>query len=243
MWFDGEWESTWTKELGASLLEHVHALQPDTLVNSRVSPQPPPPTEGQMVRPKYGDFGTPEQKVPDRGVPGVDWESCITMNGNWGFNRADEELEVGVATGRAARGDVVEGRQSPAQRGPRWQRCHAGAQRGAVAGARRLDARASSTAIHGTSASPFDGTPVPCDACGESAALLSAVVAHGRELLLPGVQTLPTRGAMMGARDVTRCRCVAWIVPAWSSRCPRDRPIAICSVLALDMPSAIPSAY
>ncbi len=36
-----------------------------------------------------GDFGTPEQEVPREALPGVDWESCITLNDHWGFNAAD----------------------------------------------------------------------------------------------------------------------------------------------------------
>lgn len=35
-----------------------------------------------------GDFGTPEQFVPATGYQG-DWETCMTMNGHWGYNAAD----------------------------------------------------------------------------------------------------------------------------------------------------------
>jgi len=241
MWFDGEWESTWTKELGASLLEHVHALQPDTLVNSRVGPQPPSPVEGQMTRPTYGDFGTPEQKIPDRGVPGVDWESCITMNGNWGFNRADENwksvtrlvellvetsskggnllLNVGPDGSGATPTPSVERLQGLAD----WMRVH-------------------KSAIHGTSASPFDGTPFRATRVGNRLNCFLQSWPTDTELLLPGVQTLPTRAFMMGTRDgdalpVRRVdRGLVVTLPAQ----PSD---AICSVLTLDMPAAIPSVY
>ncbi len=37
-----------------------------------------------------GDFGTPEQEIPENGFPGVDWESCITMNDHWGYNKNDQ---------------------------------------------------------------------------------------------------------------------------------------------------------
>jgi alpha-L-fucosidase len=37
-----------------------------------------------------GDFGTPEQRIPPRGLPGVDWESCMTMNDTWGFKSYDD---------------------------------------------------------------------------------------------------------------------------------------------------------
>lgn len=43
----------------------------------------------QQRDPKYGDFITPEQHVPDTGIPGVDWETCMTMNTTWGFNEHD----------------------------------------------------------------------------------------------------------------------------------------------------------
>ncbi len=37
-----------------------------------------------------GDFGTPEQQVPPEGLPGVDWETCMTMNDTWGYKSYDE---------------------------------------------------------------------------------------------------------------------------------------------------------
>ena len=40
-----------------------------------------------------GDFGTPEQQIPATGLPGVDWESCITMNDNWGYNKHDKNFK------------------------------------------------------------------------------------------------------------------------------------------------------
>ena len=36
-----------------------------------------------------GDFGTPEQQIPATGLPGVDWESCMTMNDTWGYKSDD----------------------------------------------------------------------------------------------------------------------------------------------------------
>jgi len=34
-----------------------------------------------------GDFSTPEQFIPAQGIPGKDWESCMYMNGTWGYKR------------------------------------------------------------------------------------------------------------------------------------------------------------
>src|SRR6185295_6657851 len=36
LWFDGQWEGTWTHERGLDLAAHVHKLQPDCIINNRV---------------------------------------------------------------------------------------------------------------------------------------------------------------------------------------------------------------
>jgi alpha-L-fucosidase len=36
----------------------------------------------------YGDYGTPEQRIPANGLP-YPWETCMTMNTTWGFRAAD----------------------------------------------------------------------------------------------------------------------------------------------------------
>jgi alpha-L-fucosidase len=37
-----------------------------------------------------GDTETPEQHIPATGYPGRDWETCMTMNGTWGFKSYDQ---------------------------------------------------------------------------------------------------------------------------------------------------------
>jgi len=40
---------------------------------------------------RAGDYGTPEQEIPPTGFgSGVDWESCMTMNNHWGYNKNDQ---------------------------------------------------------------------------------------------------------------------------------------------------------
>jgi alpha-L-fucosidase len=36
-----------------------------------------------------GDLETPEQYIPATGIPGKNWESCMTMNDTWGFKKND----------------------------------------------------------------------------------------------------------------------------------------------------------
>jgi alpha-L-fucosidase len=89
MWFDGEWEATWNHELGQALYDLCLELQPDVLVNNRVDVgrggMGGMTEDGRFA----GDFGTPEQEIPATGLPGVDWETCMTMNDHWGWNKAD----------------------------------------------------------------------------------------------------------------------------------------------------------
>ncbi len=90
LWFDGEWESTWTSELGQDLYRYVRSLQPDIIINNRVGKG----REGMAGLTKKGnyagDFGTPEQEIPSTGLPEVDWETCMTMNDHWGYNKHDQ---------------------------------------------------------------------------------------------------------------------------------------------------------
>jgi len=93
LWFDGEWESTWSEERGKDLYQYVRNLQPDIIINNRV-------TSGRSGMAGLtddgafgGDYGTPEQEIPPTGLPGVDWESCMTMNDHWGYCRADKNFK------------------------------------------------------------------------------------------------------------------------------------------------------
>ncbi len=92
LWFDGEWESTWTRELGAALADRVRSLQPNIVINNRVRP-PGERTRRKARRGGARRFRHARTEDSRRGLPGVDWESCITMNDNWGFNRADRNLK------------------------------------------------------------------------------------------------------------------------------------------------------
>jgi len=89
MWFDGEWEKSWTHEMGKDLYQYMRDLKPDIIVNNRVDKGRhgmAGMSKGNQYR---GDFCTPEQQIPAKGLPGVDWESCMTMNRHWGWNKAD----------------------------------------------------------------------------------------------------------------------------------------------------------
>jgi alpha-L-fucosidase len=89
LWFDGEWESTWNMKRGADLAAFVRSLNGNIIINNRVDGGRSGMagfSEGGM---SAGDYGTPEQEIPPKGLPGVDWETCMTMNDHWGFNDHD----------------------------------------------------------------------------------------------------------------------------------------------------------
>jgi alpha-L-fucosidase len=91
MWFDGEWESAWTHEAGKDLYQYVRSLKPDIIINNRVD-KGRRGMQGMTKDGEFrGDFGTPEQEIPHTGIPGVNWESCMTMNRHWGWNKNDRD--------------------------------------------------------------------------------------------------------------------------------------------------------
>jgi alpha-L-fucosidase len=90
LWFDGEWIGDWTSSHGKDMYNYVRNLQADIIINNRVD-------KGRMGMQGLtkdgdfaGDYGTPEQEIPDTGMPGVDWESCMTMNDTWGYKSYDD---------------------------------------------------------------------------------------------------------------------------------------------------------
>ncbi len=78
------------------LLAEVRAKQPRITMNNRLFRIPEAGFTGMgtnaiaaQLDPKYGDFITPEQHIPATGMPGVDWETCMTMNTTWGYSEHD----------------------------------------------------------------------------------------------------------------------------------------------------------
>src|SRR6266498_2707396 len=76
---DGQGPATWMLANGEELETYVRGLKPDLIINNRVGKR----------RVVDGDFETPEQEIPADQVEGQPWESCMTINGHWGFARYD----------------------------------------------------------------------------------------------------------------------------------------------------------
>jgi alpha-L-fucosidase len=75
LWYDVDWPldaKGWESE---KMNEMVFKLQPEIIVNNRNG--------------LPGDFSTPEQHI-SASKEGRAWESCMTMNDSWGYQRADD---------------------------------------------------------------------------------------------------------------------------------------------------------
>src|SRR3954463_12945030 len=70
----------------AEKLQAQLALQPKIITNDR------------LKRPNFpGDFKTPEQRIPNLAeLDGKDWETCMTMNGTWGYKSYDDKWKSSV---------------------------------------------------------------------------------------------------------------------------------------------------
>jgi alpha-L-fucosidase len=237
MWFDGEWESTWTRELGLALADRCRTLAPDLIINSRVAPKQSSGLNSKLARAEIGDFSTPEQEIPDRGIPGVDWESCVTMNGNWGYNRADHNFKsvpklVSMLVETASKGGNLLLNVGPTGEGlvpdesvvrlkgiGDWMRLHA-------------------DAIRGTDASPFENAGFRATRKGK---LLYSFIPEwpaSREFVLPGVRAVPHRAWMMG--DRSRHPLAARQVEAGVAiSLPERASDPVCSVLACEFAAPV----
>ncbi|WP_299669117.1 alpha-L-fucosidase [uncultured Polaribacter sp.] len=89
VWFDGDWIADYTTEMGKELYDFIREIQPNTIINNRVD-KGRKGMEGMDEDGNFaGDFGTPEQEIPATGIDS-DWESCMTMNGSWGYKPSDK---------------------------------------------------------------------------------------------------------------------------------------------------------
>jgi alpha-L-fucosidase len=159
LWFDGEWEGTWTHEKGKALYDHVRGLDPDIIVNNRVDTGRSG-MEGITREGDYrGDYGTPEQQIPATGLgDGVDWETCMTMNNTWGYKKNDDNWK--------SEADLVRKLVDIASKGGNFLLNVGPTGEGEIPGTsvERLEAvgawmKVNGRAIHGTQANPFPEPP------------------------------------------------------------------------------------
>ncbi len=233
LWFDGQWENTWTYERGADLYEYVRGLQPNIIINDRVGTgQPRQP--GQR---RYGDYTTPEQTIPANGLgAGVDWETCMTLNNTWGFKKSDHDWKSTTTLVRNLIDCASKGGNYLLNVGPTGE--------GVIpeASVERLKEvgrwlKANGEGIYGTTASPFS-RPLPWGRCTKKAGADTTTLylhvfdwpADG-ELLVPGLQNEAKSASLLA--DPQKALKTEHRENGLAITLPRSAPDAIASTIAL----------
>jgi alpha-L-fucosidase len=78
LWYDVDWPLTPEQWESKQMNDMVFKLQPDIIVNNRNG--------------LPGDFSTPEQHI-SASEKGRAWETCMTMNDSWGYQKADDDFK------------------------------------------------------------------------------------------------------------------------------------------------------
>ena len=94
MWFDYSFDDyTGEKWKANELVSMIRKYQPDIILDNRLTTNEGSSTKQRMLK-TVGDFESPEQGIPD--APLVDkynnplpWETCLTLNGGWGYTELD----------------------------------------------------------------------------------------------------------------------------------------------------------
>jgi alpha-L-fucosidase len=95
LWFDFSFDDKRGEAWRAKdLVAMVRELQPHILMNNRLTGS----HEASNLGGDYGEINTPEQMIPAEGLTDtagnpVVWESCITLNDHWGYNRDDRNFK------------------------------------------------------------------------------------------------------------------------------------------------------
>ena len=237
-WFDGEWENPWTHDRGVDLYNYVRGLQPDIIINNRVGKARSGMAGMDQGAQRVGDYGTPEQEIPAKGFgTGVDWESCMTMNNHWGYNKNDQNWKSAATLVRNLIDCASKGGNYLLNIGPtsEGEFPPASIERLAEIGDWM---KVNSESIYGTTASPFDSTP--WGRCTQKA--LSGGVTRlylhvydwpkSGKLTLNGLANKPLKASLLGSTAPLK------LEPGNNSvvvSLPSEAPNKIASVVALDI--------
>ena len=233
LWFDGEWIPEWNNDRGRDLYNYVRGIKPGLIVNNRVgngrNGMNGMDKEGRVG---LGDFGTPEQEVPATGLPGLDWETCMTVNENWGFQSFDDNWKSPQQLVRTLIDIAAKGGNLLLNVGPN---AAGEIPRESVTRLREMGdwMNVNGAAIYATSVSPF-GEP----AWGRYTVKPGIVYAHvfdwPKDLSLPltGVKEMPRSAYMLADHKPV---IIEQTGGGFVAKLPKRAPSSIASVIVLEM--------
>jgi alpha-L-fucosidase len=171
----------------------LYAMQPGVIINDRCAlPM---------------DFATPEQQVPDKDIPARPWETCMTMNGSWGYKAADQKWKSAQVLIRTLADVASKGGNFLLNVGPDGT--------GVIPApsVERLQAvgkwmEVNGESIYGTTASPFPKPPfwgrytLRQDAKGRATLYVHVFLwPTDGQLEIPGLTAMPKRARILGVTE------------------------------------------
>ncbi len=219
------------------LMAMVRKHQPAIVSNNRLYHITSPKDSSHADRlkawdPKQGDFTTPEQHIPATGVPGVDWEVCMTMNTTWGFSEHDKAWKPDETLIRNLVDIVSKGGNYLLNIGPKGD---GSVPAESVSSMKTIGRwmRTNSESIYGTSASLFPSLP-----WGRSTTKGRTLYLHvfdwptDGKLLLPGLKTKVAGARLLGTDVSPKTEMTA---EGTAVALPAGAPDPIASVVALEL--------
>jgi len=236
LWFDGEWIKDWTEPQGKDLYNYVRGLQPNIIINNRVGKGRKGMEGLNKGDQEYsGDFGTPEQQIPATGLPGVDWESCMTMNDTWGYKSYDDNWKSSTV--------LIQNLTDIASKGGNFLLNVGPTAEGLIpdASVERLAAigewmKVNSESIYGTTASPL-GT-LPWGRCTAKPGKLYLHVFDwptNLRLEVPGLKNQVKKAYLLSDRKHTALSVRRELKDKIVVRIPREAPDAVDTVVVLEI--------
>jgi alpha-L-fucosidase len=225
------------------LMNLVRKAQPEIIMNNRLFRSAEAgwasmAMEGYLPRldPKYGDFITPEQHIPATGMPGVDWETCMTMNTTWGFSEHDHAWKSDTTLIRNLIDIASKGGNYLLNIGPKGD---GSVPQESIGALHAIGAwmKQNGDAIYGTSASPFAKLPWGRCTSKRLGSDKTALYLHVFEwptngkLEIQGLSSRPTRASLLAGGRVLGTALSQTVL---SVVVPQTAPDSIATVIRLE---------